>query len=168
MPIQPINQTFAYGKQGTIEYKPNWGQPITEAGQWQGAPQGTTAPTAVTGGIDPYKTFDKNLNELKSYYKRREATLKGYRLPEGAHNKAVDQMQQEFDEARLKFTTTRLQLDDIKQGMASGQIDPTNGLQAQMELVAPQGTVEAMFPRPQKQSAVRHGRFSPQKLKTFG
>lgn len=119
-------------------------------------PQGT--------GIDPYRTFDKNLSELKKHFKHREKTLKGYGLPEGAHNKAVGQIQQEYDEARLKFTTTRLQLDDIKQGMASGQIDPINGQQAMMQLVAPQGTVEAMFP---KQQTEQRGRFTPSEFKSY-
>jgi len=118
-------------------------------------------------GIDPYKTFDKNLNELKESFKRREANLKGYRLPQEAHNKAVAQIQQEYDDARLKFTTTRLQLDDIKQGMASGQIDPMAGQQAMMELVAPQGTVEAMFPKPERQPATRPGGLSPGQAKTL-
>lgn len=118
-------------------------------------------------GIDPYRTLDKNLNELKSYYKRRETTLKGYRLSEEAHNNAIGQMQQEYDEAQLKFTTTRLQLDDIKQGMASGQIDPANGVKAMMQLVAPQGTVEAMFPKPQKQPTEPRGRFTPSEFKSY-
>ncbi len=167
---EPINQTFAYGKQGTIEYKPNWGQPITEAGQWQGTPVGPTTTQAHkrgTTGIDPYTTLNKNQNELKEYYKRRETTLKGYKLPQEAHNKAIAQMQQEYDEGKLKFTSTRLQLDDIKRGMASGQIDAINGQKAMMQLVSPQGTVEAMFPKPQRQPAEQRGRFTPSEFKSY-
>lgn len=165
MPIQPINKTFAYGKQGAIEYKPNWGQPITEVGQWQGTP---TSPTNVrgttAGGINPFTVLDKNQNELKEYYKRREKTLKGYGLSQEAHNRAIAQMQQEYDEGKLKFTLTRSQLDDIKQGMASGQIDVINGQKAMMQLVAPQGTVEAMFP---KVKAEQRGRFTPGEFKSY-
>jgi hypothetical protein len=162
MPIQPIKQTFNYGKQGTIEYKPNWGQPITETGQWQGTPG---APVVSQGaGIDPLTVLDRNQNELKEYYKRREKTLKGYGLSQEAHNNAIAQMQQEYDEGKLKFTSTRLQLDDIKQGMASGQIDPDNGVKAMMQLVAPQGTVEAMFP---KQPTEQRGRFTPSEFKSY-
>ncbi len=162
MPIQPINQTFDYGEQGTIEYKPNWGQPVTETGQWQGTPG---APVASQGaGIDPFTVLNKNQNELKEYYKRREKTLKGYGLSQKAHNNAIVQMQQEYDEGKLKFTSTRLQLDDIKQGMASGQIDPDNGVKAMMQLVAPPGTVEAMFP---KQPTKQRGRFTPSEFKSY-
>lgn len=121
-----------------------------------------------TTGIDPYVVYNKNKNEIKNYYKNKAKTLDGYNLSPEAHNKAMAQIQEESNEVRFKFTSTRLQLDDIKQGMASGQIDPMNGQQAMMQLVAPQGTVEAMFPKPQKQPTVRHGRFSPQQLKTFG
>lgn len=162
MPIRPIDQTFDYGEQGTIEYKPNWGQPITEAGQWQGT---SGAPVVSQGsGIDPFTVLDKNQNELKEYYKRREKTLKGYGLSQEAHNNAIAQMQQEYDEGKFKFTSTRLQLDDIKQGMASGQIDPANGLQAQMQLVSPRGTVEAMFPKPPTK---QRGRFTPGEFKSY-
>ena len=162
MPIQPIDQTFAYGKHGTIEYKPNWGQPITETGQWRGTP---SAPVVSQGvGIDPYRTLDKNQNELKNYYKQREKTLKGYGLSQEAHNNAIAQMHQEYDEGKLKFISTRLQLDDIKRGMASGQIDPDNGVKAMMQLVAPQGTVAAMFP---KQPTEQRGRFTPNEFKSY-
>jgi hypothetical protein len=163
MPIQPINQTSTYGEQGRVEYKPNWGLPITEAGEWRGAPvvsQGV--------GIDPYAVYNKGLKELNEHYKRREANLKGYGLSQEAHSKAVRQIRQEYDGIRFKFTTTKLQLDDIKQGMASGRINAINGQKAMIQLVSPQGTVEAMFPKPQRQPTVRHGRFSPQQLKTFG
>ena len=163
MPIQPtINQTFDYGEQGTIEYKPNWGQPITETGQWQGTPVDPV--TRQGAGIDPFTVLDKNQNELKEYYKRREKTLKGYGLSQEAHNNAIAQMQQEYDESKFKFTSTRLQLDDIKQGMASGQIDPANGQKAMMQLVAPQGTVAAMFP---KQPTEQRGRFTPSEFKSY-
>jgi hypothetical protein len=155
MPIQPINQTFAYGKQGTITMAPNWGQPITETGEWRGAP---------ASGIDPFTVLDKNQNELKEYYRRREKTLKGYGLSQKAHNNAIAQMQQEYDEGKLKFTSTRLQLDDIKQGVASGQIDAINGQKAMMQLVAPQGTVAAMFP---KQPTEQRGRFTPGEFKSY-
>ena len=166
MPIQPINQTFAYGKQGTITMAPNWGQPITEAGEWRGAP---TSPTIRQGttGINPFTILDKNQNELKEYYKRREKTLRGYNLPQEAHNKAIAQMQQEYDESKFKFISTRLQLDDIKRGMASGQIDPMGGLQAQMQLVSPQGTVEAMFPKPQRQPTVSAVGVSPSGMASY-
>lgn len=118
-------------------------------------------------GIDPYKIFNKNQKELKEHYKRREKTLKSYGLSEEAHNNAIAQMQQEYDEGKLRFTTTRSQLDDIRQGMASGQIDPANGQQAMMQLVAPQGTVEAMFPKPQKQPTEPRGRFTPSEFKSY-
>ena len=163
MPIRPtINQTFDYGEQGTIEYKPNWGQPITETGQWQGTPSASVVSQGA--GIDPFTVLDKNQNELKEYYKRREKTLKGYGLSQEAHNNAVAQMQQEYDESKFKFTSTRLQLDDIKQGMASGQIDAINGQKAMMQLVSPQGTVEAMFP---KQPTEQRGRFTPSEFKSY-
>ena len=168
MPIQPtINQTFAYGKQGTIEYKPNWGQPITEGGQWQGTPGSTDVPPPITNALDPFTILDKNQNELKNYYRRREKILKGYGLSQEAHNNAIAQMQQEYDESKFKFTSTRLQLDDIKRGMASGQIDPDNGVKAMMQLVSPQGTVAAMFPKPERQLAEQRGRFTPSEFKSY-
>jgi hypothetical protein len=145
---------------GAIEYKPNWGQPITEAGEWRGTPV-----VSQGAGIDPFTVLDKNQNELWEHYKRRETILKGYGLSQEAHNKTIAQMQQEYDEGKLKFISTRLQLDDIKQGMASGQIDPDNGVKAMMQLVAPQGTVEAMFPKPQR--AEQRGRFTPGEFKSY-
>ena len=153
MPIQPkINRTFDYGKQGTIEYKPNWGQPITETGQWQSQSQPTTPTAPVTAPqVDPYKIIDKNLGELKNNFKNRVETLKGYKLAPDAFNKILAQMQEEYDNSKAKVASTRLQLDTIKQGVASGQIDPINGQKAMMQLVVPQGTVEAMFPKPEKQ-----------------
>lgn len=120
-----------------------------------------------TTGIDPYNILNKNQNELKEYYKRREATLKGYGLSQEAHNNAIAQMQQEYDEGKFKFTSIRLHLDDIKQGMTSGQIDPINGQQAMMQLVSPQGTVEAMFPKPEKQPTEPRGRFTPSEFKSY-
>lgn len=164
----PINQTFPYGKQGTIEYKPNWGQPITETGQWQGAPTSPVdVPPPIANVLDPFTVLNKNQNELKEHYKRREKTLKGYGLSQEAHNKAIAQMQQEYDESKFKFTSVRLQLDDIKRGMASGQIDPMKGLQAQMQLVAPQGTVEAMFPKPERQPTVGVTGVSPSGMASY-
>lgn len=115
-------------------------------------------------GIDPYRVLNKNQNELKEYYKRRESTLKGYKLPQEAHNRAIAQMQQEYDKSKFKFTSTRLQLNDIKRGMASGQIDPDNGVKAMMQLVSPQGTVEAMFP---KVKTEQRGRFTPGEFKSY-
>lgn len=162
MPIQPINQTFTYGK-GRITMAPNWGQPITEAGEWRGTP---TSPTNIQGssGINPYAVYNKGLKELNEHYKRREKALRGYGLSQEAHNKAVGQIRQEYDGIRFKFTTTKSQLDDIKQGMASGQIDPDNGVKAMMQLVSPQGTVEAMFP---KQPTEQRGRFTPSEFKSY-
>ena len=118
-------------------------------------------------GIDPFTVLDKNQNELKEYYKRRETILKGYGLSQEAHNNAIAQMQQEYDESKFKFTSTKLQLDDIKRGMASGQIDPTNGVKAMMQLVAPQGTVAAMFPKLQRQPIEQRGRFTPSEFKSY-
>ena len=118
-------------------------------------------------GIDPYRTLDKNQNELKKHYKRRETILKGYGLSQEAHNKAIAQMQQEYDESKFKFISTRLQLGDIKRGMASGQIDPANGVKAMMQLVSPQGTVAAMFPKPQRQPTEQRGRFTPGEFKSY-
>lgn len=147
---------------GAIEYKPNWGQPITEAGEWRGTPV-----VSQGAGIDPFTVLDKNQNELKKYYKRRETILKGYGLSQKVHNKAIAQMQQEYDESKFKFTSTRLQLDDIKRGMASGQIDPDNGVKAMMQLVSPQGTVEAMFPKPERQPAVGVTGVSPSGMASY-
>jgi len=171
MPEQPINQTFAYGKQGTIEYKPNWGQPITETGQWQGQPQPTT-PTAPTikpqqGGVDPYKIADRNLKNLGDYYENKVNTLKGYKLPPNFFNQALAKIQEEYDGTKFEMVSSRLQLDDIKQGIASGQIDPMAGQQAMMELVAPQGTVEAMFPKPERQQTEPRGRFTPSEFNSY-
>ncbi len=164
---QPINQTFPIGQQGTIEYKPNWGQPIVD-GQWRGAPVSpTNIQRAPAGGIDPYAIFNRNKNELKEYYKQKAKTLKGYNLSPEAHNKAMAQIQEESNEVRLKFTSTRLQLDDIKRGVASGQIDPANGQQAMMQLVSPQGTVEAMFPKPEKQPTVGATGVSPAGMASY-
>jgi len=117
-----------------------------------------------SSGIDPYKILDKNQNELKEYYRRREKTLRGYGLSQETHNRAIAQMQQEYDESKFKFISTKLQLDDIKQGMASGQINVIKGQRAMMQLVAPQETVEAMFP---KQPTEQRGRFTPGEFKSY-
>jgi len=115
-------------------------------------------------GINPFTILDRNQNELKKYYKRREETLRGYGLSQEAHNNAIARMQREYDESKFKFTSTRQQLYDIKRGMAFGQIDPTNGQKAMMQLVAPPGTVGAMFP---KQPTEQRGRFTPGEFKSY-
>lgn len=104
--------------------------------------------------IEPYAIYNKNLNDLNENYKRREKALEGYGLSQEGYIRAVGQIRQEYDRMRFKFTTTKSQLDDIKRGMAFGQIDAISGQKAMWELVAPQETVAAMFPRQPAVSAV--------------
>jgi len=102
-------------------------------------------------GIDPYNILNRHQNELWKYYEQQEKTLRDYGLSKEAHNRAIGQIQREYDSHKFRFGTIKSQLDTIKQGVASGQIDPINGQKAMMQLVVPQGTVEAMFPRPETQ-----------------
>lgn len=118
--------------------------------------------------INPFTILDRNQNELKEQYKHRERTLRSYNLPQKTHNNIVAQMQQGWDESKFKFTSTRRQLDDIKRDMAFGRIDHLSGQKAMMQLVVPQERGEAMFRKPERQLAIRRGRFSPQQLETFG
>lgn len=117
--------------------------------------------------IEPYAIYRKSLNDLNENYKRREKALGGYGLSQEAHNRAIAQIRQEYDGIRFNFTTTKSQLDDINRGMASGQIDPIKGLQAQMQLVSPQGTVEAMFPKPERQPTIGATGMSPSGMASY-
>jgi hypothetical protein len=156
MPIQPINRTFDWGKQGKIEMRS-----IEDVARSTLAPQPIQQPP---GGIDPYKVVDRNLDELKDFYREKEKTLKSYGLAPEAHNQAIAQIQQEYNQAKLKTTMTRLQLDDIKHGIASGQIDPSLGQEAMIRMVVPEETANALFP---KQSKQQRGRFTPNEFKSY-
>jgi len=97
--------------------------------------------------IDPYSVVKQNLHGLQSYYKNREDELRSYKLDPEAHNKAIAGLQEEYDQAKFKITSLQSQLDTIKRGMSSGQINPTLGQEAMMRLVVPPETADAMFPR---------------------
>lgn len=117
--------------------------------------------------MDPYKIADRKLTELQDHFRNRERILKSYRLSPEAHNRAVAKMQQEYDEAKYQTATIRSQLDDIKRGIAAGEVDSIAGQKAMLSLVAPRETVEAAFPDPVKQPAPRRGRFTPKEFNTY-
>ena len=114
--------------------------------------------------LDPYEIADRSLTELKNSFKAREQTLRSFGLPPKVHNQALARLQEEYNEAKFKATSTRSQLDDIKRGIAAGQIDPILGQKAMLSRVAPRETVEAAFP---EAVTPQRGRFTPTEFKSY-
>jgi hypothetical protein len=140
-PIAPKG-AFDYGKQGSIEYKPNWGQPISETGEWQSQQK------AQPASFDIGKILTQQKYALKQQFRQREKQLRSYGLSQPLLNKALGQMQQEWDEHMLKIMGIQSQLDLINQGVTSGEVDPMAAKEAQARLVLPAGVADAMFPMP--------------------
>jgi hypothetical protein len=142
------------GKQGTIEYRPNWGQPITPEGRWTGRtqPETTTLP-------DPAKLVQDNLDQLKTSFKQRADALRESGLDPEAHNRVLAGMQDEYDQAKAKSTGVRAQLGLIDQGTTSGAYSPQQAFQAKLRLVMPEGTVNELFPNVKPEP---RGRFRPE------
>jgi len=138
----PLEGMFKYGKQGGIEYKPNWGQPISETGEWLSQQE------AQPASFDVGKILTQRKDALKQQFRQREKQLRSYGLSQPLLNKALDKMQQEWDEHMLKIMGTQSQLDLINQSVASGEIGPTAANEAMARLVLPAGVVDAMFPMP--------------------
>ena len=141
---QPVNNRQeavqkSYLEQGTIEYKANWGQPVVN-GQWEAGQSGTTTPI-----IDAHAIINNQLEQLKDNFKRRAETLRASGLSPQAHNEILAEMQKEYDEAKAKLTETKSQLDLIKKGIDSGEIDPVLGQEAMARLVLPPEVVDALF-----------------------
>jgi hypothetical protein len=138
----PLEGMFKYGKQGGIEYKPNWGQPISETGEWLSQQE------AQPASFDVGKVLTQQKDTLKQQFRQREKQLRSYGLSQPLLNKALDKMQQEWDEHMLKIMGTQSQLDLINQSVASGEIDPITAKEAQARLVLPAGVVDTLFPTP--------------------
>lgn len=119
----------------------------------------------IRGNLNPYNILNNNLTQLQDYYKGKEKTLKNYNLAPEAFNRAIAKMQDEYDTAKFNITSVKSQLDNIKRGVARGQIDPMVGQQSMMQMVLPDETFRAMFP-PQQQTSQR-GRFTPNEFRSY-
>lgn len=71
-----VNQTFKYGQQGEITYKPNWGQPVVD-GQWRGAQPQTPEQQLATA--DPREILQRQeeseLSQLQEVLSQSEEAL---------------------------------------------------------------------------------------------
>jgi hypothetical protein len=118
-------------------------------------------------GIDPYAITERSLRDLQDYYRSEEKKLRSYRLDPGTHTKIIAGLQEEYDQAKFKITSIQSQLNDIKRGIAAGQIDPVLGQEAMMRLVVPQETAEAMFPKEQRGPIPSATGISPSNIKSY-
>lgn len=164
--ILPGGMIEATRKSGTIETY----HPTATAGKLDrfsaqlGGGGGGGQDVEVGTDLNPYVVLDKNLTDLQDYYKAKEQNLRKYKLPPQGHNQVVAGMQAEYDQAKLAVAGVRTQLDNIRQGITSGQIDPELGKQAMFSLVLPKETLEAMYPRPTKSG---QGGFAPGEAQSY-
>ena len=142
-PIQPINQTFPTGQQGEITYKPNWGQPITETGQWWGASQPTRP------AIDPHQVVSDNLTQLWANFKQQAETLRAANLDPDVHNRILAGWQNEYDQAKAEQIGIQTQLGLIRQSQTAGGLTSEAAREAGLRMLMPKETVDAMFPKPE-------------------
>jgi len=167
--ILPDGMIEATRKSGTIETY----HPTATAGKLDrfsvqlGEIGGGGGGSDVGGGTDlnPYVVLDKNLTDLWDYYAAKEKNLREYKLPPQGHNQVVAGMQAEYDQAKLAVAGVRTQLDNIRQGITSGQIDPELGKQAMFSLVLPKETLDVMYPKPTKPE--QSGGFAPGEEKSY-
>jgi|GEM_PF-3967116 len=138
----PLEGMFKYGKQGGIEYKPNWGQPISETGKWLSQQE------AQPASFDAGQLLQQNLETLKADFRNKAKRLRDAGLDPEAHNRILADMQAEYDQGKAKFAGVQSQMDFIKKAVASGTVDPTAANEAMARLVLPAGVADAMFPTP--------------------
>ena len=138
----PLEGMFKYGKQGGIEYKPNWGQPISETGEWLSQQE------AQPASFDAGQLLQQNLESLKANFRDKAKRLRDAGLDPEAHNRILADMQSEYDQGKAKLAGVQSQMDFIKKAVTSGTVDPTAANEAMARLVLPAGVVDAMFPMP--------------------
>ena len=147
--------TTPIGRRGTVEYKPNWGQPIVDD-QWQGQP-------GQSGAVDPREFINTSLAQLRDDFKQRADTLKASGLDASVHNRILTGWQDEYDQAKAELTEVTSQFDLIQQSVGAGGMTPESGREAAIRMIVPRETADLMFPsvRPE-----RAGGFTPGQART--
>ncbi len=98
-------------------------------------------------GMDPDSIMRRRLDALKAHYKNKQSVLKGYKLSPKQHNSIVKRMQDEYDEQKFGMIAARLQVEDIKRGVAAGDIEQGAGEEAMLRLILPKEHVNALYPK---------------------
>ena len=150
--------TVPLGGQGEITYKPNWGRPVTETGQWQGASQ------AAQPVANPQQIVNDNLAQLRAGFKRQAETLRAANLDPDVHNQILAKWQDEYDQDKAKLTRTTAQLDFIQQAVKSKAITPEAGERAKAGLILPSSVVNDMYPTAK---TGQRGRFTPGEFRSY-
>jgi len=98
-------------------------------------------------GMDPDSIMKRRLEALKAHYKNKQNILKGYKLSPKQHNGIVKRMQDEYDEQKFGMISARLQVEDIKRGITTGDIEQGAGEEAMLRMILPKEHINAMFPK---------------------
>ncbi len=151
-PNQKITATRKTGTKETYYPTTTGGKLDKFSAKLPGGPKiQASAGTGTGTGMDPDSIMRRRLEALKAHYKNKQSVLKGYKLSPKQHNSIVKNMQNEYDEQKFGMIAARLQVEDIKRGVAAGDIEQGAGEEAMLRLILPKEHVNALFPKEGKE-----------------
>lgn len=140
MPIQPINRTFAYGKEGSIEMRP-----IDDVAQSTLAPASTQSTQQQTA-INPNEIIKAKLKALGDQAESQYNNIRDAGLAPEVTKKLLVEIQNEYNQAKSDLVGIESQLNLIQQSVGVGEMTPEAGREASLRMIMPRETVDLMFP----------------------
>jgi hypothetical protein len=114
-------------------------------------PQTASADTAIGFDFAPVKIaprqiIDKNWKLFDSHFHETTTNLRSRNLSVNDHNRKLEQLQAEYDDAYLRYKSRLNKLEQIQELVDAGIISPENGYRAQWRIALPDEMYHAMFP----------------------